>query len=103
MTTCSMRWRGFSTMICRSPFRCLSLKRMTASWTANSVSPAADQTFAVPTNATNLPQTASFFGIGTATSGAGVLLYSGAISPTMVISNTGSTPIFSATSTITED
>jgi hypothetical protein len=71
--------------------------------TANSVSPAADQTFAVPTNATNLPQTASFFGIGTATSGAGVLLYSGAISPTMVISNTGSTPIFSATSTITED
>jgi hypothetical protein len=71
--------------------------------TANSVSPAADTSFSAPSNSTNLPQTASFFGIGTASSGAGVLLYSGALSPTIVISNTGVTPIFGATSAITED
>lgn len=71
--------------------------------TGNSVSPAADATYPNPTNATNLPQTATYFGIGTASSGAGVLLYSGALSPTIVIANTGVTPIFDSTSTITED
>ena len=70
---------------------------------ANSVSPAANATFPNPTNSTNLPQTASFFGIGTASSGAGVLLYSGALSPTIVISNTGSSPIVSSSTAITED
>jgi hypothetical protein len=71
--------------------------------TANSVSPAANQTFANPTNATNLPQTATHFGIGTASSGAGVLLYSGTLTPNIVISNTGVSPIVSSSSTITED
>jgi hypothetical protein len=71
--------------------------------TANSVSPAANATFPNPTNATNLSQTATYFGIGTASSGAGVLLYSGALSPTIVIANTGVTPIVSSSSTITED
>jgi archaellum component FlaG (FlaF/FlaG flagellin family) len=71
--------------------------------TTSSVSPAANVTFANPTNATNLPQTASFFAIGTATSGAGKILYSGALSPTIVISNTGVSPIISSTSTVTED
>jgi hypothetical protein len=70
--------------------------------TAASVSPAANVTFANPTNATNLPQTASFFAIGTASSGTGKILYSGALSPTIVISNTGVTPIVSSTSAITE-
>jgi hypothetical protein len=71
--------------------------------TANSVSPAADVSFPNPTNATNLPQTASFFAIGTAASGAGKILYSGALSPTAVISNTGVTPIVSSSTAITED
>ena len=69
----------------------------------NSVSPAADVTFAAPTNSTNLPQTATFFGIGVASSGAGELLYSGALNPTISIPNTGVTPIVGAGSVITED
>jgi hypothetical protein len=69
----------------------------------NSVSPAANATFPNPTNATNLPQTATHFGIGTASSGAGVLLYSGTLTPNIVISNTGVSPIVSSTSTVTED
>jgi hypothetical protein len=71
--------------------------------TANSVSPAANVSFPAPTNATNLSQTATYFAIGTSVSGAGKVLYSGALSPTIVISNTGVTPILGSTSTITED
>lgn len=71
--------------------------------TGSSVSPAANVTFPNPTNATNLPQTATYFAIGTAASGTGKILYSGALSPTIVISNTGSQPIVSSSSTITED
>lgn len=71
--------------------------------TGNSVSPAANATFPNPTNATNLPQTATHFGIGTAASGAGVLLYSGTITPNIVISNTGVSPILGTGTAITED
>jgi hypothetical protein len=71
--------------------------------TGNSVSPAANVSFPNPTNATNLSQTATYFGVGSASSGAGELLYSGALSPTIVIANTGVTPILGSTSTITED
>jgi hypothetical protein len=71
--------------------------------TGNSVSPAANANFPNPTNATNLSQTATHFGIGTAVSGAGVLLYSGALSPTIVIANTGVTPIIGTGTAVTED
>lgn len=71
--------------------------------TANSVSPAANITFPNPTNATNLPQTATHFAIGTSASAAGKILYSGALSPTIVIANTGVTPIVGSGTTITED
>jgi hypothetical protein len=71
--------------------------------TTNNVSPAADVTFANPTDATNLPQTATHFAVGTASSGAGKVLYSGALSPTIVISNTGVTPIVGSGTAITED
>lgn len=46
--------------------------------------------------------TATYLGIGTASSGAGVLLYSGALTPNIVTGNL-ITPQFSSTSTITED
>lgn len=71
--------------------------------TANSVSPVANVDFPNPTNATNLPQTATFCSIGTAISGAGKILYSGALDVSIVISNTGVTPRVKATSTVTED
>lgn len=71
--------------------------------TGNSVSPAANVTFANPSNSTNLPQTATHFGIGVASSGATTLLYKGPLSPTIAIANTGVTPIVASGSTVTED
>lgn len=63
-----------------------------------SVSPAANVTFPAGTGGSG---TATFFGIGTASSGAGKLLYSGAISPSIVTGN-GITPILTTGSTVTE-
>lgn len=67
--------------------------------TANSVSPAADVSFPACTGSTS---TITHFGIGTASSGAGVLLYSGAVTPNISVA-TGVTPIVTTASTITED
>lgn len=67
--------------------------------TSNSVSPAAAVTFPEATSGT---QTATHFGVGTASSGAGVLLYKGAISPNIAIA-TGVTPQLTTASAITED
>ena len=46
--------------------------------------------------------TATYFAIGTSLSGAGVLLYKGAISPTISIAN-GVTPRLTTTTAVTED
>lgn len=67
--------------------------------TANSVSPAAAVNFPTGTGGSG---TAAFFGIGASASGAGKLLYKGAISPSIVCGN-GITPTINATSAITED
>lgn len=67
--------------------------------TGNSVSPAADQSFVTGTGGSG---TATHWGIGTASSGAGVLLYSGTITPNIACGN-GITPILLASSTVTED
>lgn len=71
--------------------------------TGNSAVLAANKDFAQPTNATNLPQTATYFAVGTASSGAGKILYSGDIDPDIVISNTGSLPRLDTGTEITED
>lgn len=67
--------------------------------TGNSVSPAATVSFPACTGGT---ATATHFGIGTASSGTGVLLYKGAISPTIAVS-TGVTPQLTTATAITED
>lgn len=67
--------------------------------TGNSVSPAADVEFPACTGGSG---TATHFGIGTASSGAGVLLYKGTITPNIVISS-GVTPRLTTASAITED
>lgn len=67
--------------------------------TANSVSPAANIDFGACTAGT---ATATHFAIGTASTGAGKVLYKGAISPTIAIS-TGVTPRLTTASAITED
>lgn len=46
-------------------------------------------------------ETETYFGVGTASSGAGILLYSGAISPTIAVAN-GVTPELTTASTIIE-
>lgn len=67
--------------------------------TGNSVSPASTISFPAGTGGSG---TATYFGIGTASSGTGVLLYSGTITPNIVCGN-GVTPQLSTASTITED
>jgi hypothetical protein len=79
----------------------VAVARSGAAWvvTANSVSPAAVIPFPAGTGGSG---TATHFGVGTATSGAGKLLYSGPCSPTIVCGN-GVTPRLGTGTVITED
>lgn len=79
----------------------VSVARTSGGWTVttNSVSPVADISFPISTGGTG--GTATFAAIGTAVSGTGKILYSGAISPTIVVTS-GVTPILPTGSTITE-
>lgn len=78
----------------------VAVARTTGGWalSGETVTPIANISF--PT-ATGGSETETFFGIGTASSGAGVLLYSGTISPSIVVSN-GVTPILTTSSTVVE-
>lgn len=67
--------------------------------TNNSVSPAANIDFPECTGGT---ATITYFAIGTASSGTGKILYSGAVSPSISVS-TGVIPRLKTTSAITED
>jgi hypothetical protein len=67
--------------------------------TTNAVALAANADFPAGTGGTG---TASHFGIGTAASGAGVLLYSGTLTPNIVCGN-GVTPRINAGTIVTED
>lgn len=67
--------------------------------TANSVSPVANIDFPACTGGS---ATITHFAIGTATSGAGKLLYSGTVTPNISVSS-GVTPRLTTASTITED
>lgn len=80
----------------------VAVLRTSAGWTvaAGVVSPLANITF--PARSAGGTPTATHAGIGTSASGAGVLLYSGAISPTIAITGT-TVPIVTNGSTITEE
>lgn len=65
----------------------------------NSVSPAANASFPIGSGGSG---TATHFGIGTDSSGAGTLLYKGAITPN-IVSGSGITPILTTASAVTED
>lgn len=79
----------------------VAVARSGAGWTVtgNSVSPAATISFPAGTGGSG---TATHFGVGTSSSGAGVLLYKGAISPTIVCGS-GITPQLTTATAITED
>lgn len=80
----------------------VAVARTSGGWvvTSNSVSPVANVTFG---QCTASPGGAiTHFGIGTASSGAGKLLYSGTVTPNITMA-ANVTPIIQSTSTITED
>jgi hypothetical protein len=68
--------------------------------TANSVSPVAAITFGAMTAGAG--GTVTHVAVGTASSGAGKLLYSGALTPNITVAN-GVTPELTTASAITED
>lgn len=81
-----------------------AVARSGAGWTVSGtnptqVVPAAAITFPAGTSGTG---TATHFGIGTAVTGVGVLLYKGAITPTITL-GTGVTPSLTTATVITED
>jgi hypothetical protein len=79
----------------------VAVARSGAGWTVsgNSVSPAAAITFAACTGGT---ATITHFGIGTDSSGAGVLLYKGTVTPNISVSS-GVTPELTTATAGTED
>jgi len=79
----------------------VAVARTSGGWTiaANSVSPAANIDFP---EATGGSETATFFAVGTALIGTGKILYSGTLTPNIVIS-TGVAPRIGTGTTITED
>lgn len=79
----------------------VAVARTSGGWTvtANSVSPAASIDFPAATGGTN---TITHWAVGTASSGAGKLLYSGTVTPNIAVSS-GVTPKLTTASTITED
>ena len=79
----------------------VAVARTTGGWTVttNSVSPVATISFPAGTGGSG---TVTHFAVGTASSGAGKLLYSGTVTPNIVTGN-GVTPQLTTASTITED
>jgi len=80
----------------------VAVARTAGGWTvtANSVSPVADIVFGAMTAGAG--GTATHAVVGTASTGAGKILYSGALSPTIAVA-TGVTPRITTGSAITED
>jgi len=79
----------------------VAVLRTTGGWTVtnNSVSPVSNIDFAACTAGSS---TVTYFGVGTASTGAGVLYYSGTVSPSISVT-AGVTPRLTTASTITED
>jgi hypothetical protein len=79
----------------------VAVARTSGGWTVtnNSVSPVANIDFPAATGGSG---TVTYFGVGSASSGSGVLYYSGTVSPSISVSS-GVTPRLTTASTITED
>jgi hypothetical protein len=79
----------------------IAVARTSGAWTvtANSVSPVAAINGVTATGGTN---TLTHFAVGTASSGTGKILYSGTVTPNIVVTS-GVTPQLTTASTVTED
>jgi len=80
----------------------VAVARTTGGWTVtnNSVSPVANIDF--PASAGGAGGTVTHFAVGTLSSGAGIILYSGTVDPDIVVA-TGVTPRLTTATAITED
>lgn len=79
----------------------VAVARTTSGWTASSAastSPVGAITFPAGTGGSG---TATFFSIGMLTSGAGIILYSGTVTPN-IVTGSGITPSLTTASTVTE-
>jgi hypothetical protein len=78
----------------------VAVARTTGGWTvtSNSVSPASTISFPACTGGTN---TITYWGVGTASTGSGQLLYSGTVTPNISVAN-GVTPQLTTATTVTE-
>jgi hypothetical protein len=79
----------------------VAVARTSGGWTVtnNSVSPVANIDFPAATGGSG---TVTFFGVGSASSGSGVLYYSGTVTPSISVTS-GVTPRLTTASTITEE
>lgn len=79
----------------------VTVARTSGGWTVtnNSVSPVANIDFPAATGGSG---TVTYFGVGSASSGTGVLYYSGTVTPNISVTS-GVTPRLTTASTITED
>jgi hypothetical protein len=79
----------------------VAVARTSGGWTVtnNSVSPVANIDFPAATGGSG---TATYFGVGSASSGSGVLYYSGTVTPSISVTS-GVTPRLTTASTITEE
>ena len=79
----------------------VAVARTSGGWTVtnNSVSPVANIDFPAATGGSG---TITYFGVGSASSGTGVLYYSGTVTPSISVTS-GVTPRLTTASTITED
>lgn len=82
-----------------TPYARVAVARTSGGFTVTGNSPAANIDFPAATGGTN---TITHFAIGTASSGAGKLLYSGTVRPNISVSS-GVTPRLTTASTVTED
>lgn len=79
----------------------VAVARTSGGWTVtgNSVSPVANIDFPAATGGSS---TVTYFGVGSASSGSGVLYYSGTVTPSISVTS-GVTPRLTTASTITEE
>lgn len=78
----------------------VAVARTSGGWTVTTTSVSPQSNISFPA-ATGGSETETYFGIGTASSGTGILLYSGTVTPNIVVSN-GVTPVLTTSSTVTE-
>lgn len=78
----------------------VAVVRTSSGWTltGQTINPVADVIFPAATGGS---ETETYFGIGSASSGTGVLYYSGALTPTIAVTS-GVTPVLAAASTVVE-